>query len=245
LDGRLAAGEVHVWLAMLRELHPFAWETILSPDERDRAARFLFACDRERFVTVRGLLRRLLACYLGTTPGSVRFSYEQYGKPSLVPYPGAPCFNLSHSHDAAVFAVTREGDVGIDIEALRPVRAAGQIADRYFRREDAEALRSLPLRERERAFFTYWARREAFVKAVGRGLSLPLDSSDAATTPRQPHHVAHTETAGPDGSRWRLTELPAVEGYVGALAVRGNPRTFRYRAWDGSDCPPDTGSGGA
>jgi 4'-phosphopantetheinyl transferase len=243
LDGRLAVGEVHVWLAMLRELPPFAWETVLSPDEHDRAARFVFARDRERFVTVRGLLRRLLACYLGTTPESVRFSYEQYGKPSLVAYPGAPSFNLSHSQDAAVFAVTRENDVGIDIEALRPVRAAGQIADRYFAREDAEALRSVPLPERERAFFRCWARREAFVKAVGRGLSLPLDSSDAAATPGQPDHVAQTETAGSSGSRWRLTELPGVEGYVGALAVRGSPGTIRYRAWNGSECQPDTGRG--
>jgi len=238
--GRLE-GEIHVWLAMLDDVQPFPWETVLSPDEQDRAARFLFARDRDRFVTVRGLLRRLLACYLRIAPGAVRFSYGQYGKPSLDAHPGAPSFNVSHSHEAAAFVIAREGDLGIDIEALRPVRAAEQIAGRYFAREDADAFRSLPLSERDRAFFICWARREAFVKAVGRGLSLLLNVSEMASTPRKPGQAADTETTESDNPRWTLTELPAVAGYVGALAVLGEPRAIQYRAWNGSECEADTG----
>ena len=117
LDDRIAEGEVRVWLGMLDELHGEPLEALLSSDERDRAAKFVFDHDRRRFVAARGLLRRLLASELHTDPRDLRFSYDRYGKPSLASHPAAPAFNVSHSRAAAVFALGRAGALGVDIES--------------------------------------------------------------------------------------------------------------------------------
>jgi 4'-phosphopantetheinyl transferase len=236
-DGPIAVGEVHVWLAMLDRLGRRPSSSVLSPDEQDRAARFVFARDRQRFVAAHVLLRRLLAPHLHTTPGEVRFSADRNGKPTLSGYAHAPSFNLSHSQDAMVLAISRGGEVGIDIEAVRALPEAEKIAARFFAPGEIEALRSLALDERERAFFTCWTRKEAFVKAVGGGLRQALDSFEVTLRPGEPARLVHHAAGiGFEAGRWTLSELPAVAGYVGALAVKGAPRAIHYRAWSDSDC---------
>ena len=232
-DGRINEGDVHVWLAMVDALLPLtpAVEAVLSPDERVRAERFVFAADRNRFVAARAVLRRLLAGYLGTTPPDVRLSYDAYGKPVVSGYPSAPAFNVSHSHDAAVFAISRAGDVGVDVEALRPLPDAEALAARFFAAREVENLRALAPAERESAFFRGWTRKEAFIKAVGRGLRLPLNSFEVTLGPLDPVEVVRADVAGGDGPPWTLAELPRVPGYVGAVAVRGRPRAIHFRAW--------------
>ena len=235
-DGGIVVGEIHVWLAMLDRLDQDQSSSVLSPDEQERAARFVFARDRQRFVAAHLLLRRLLARHLRTTPAEVCFSSDRNGKPTLSGYAHPPSFNLSHSQDAVVIAISLGGEVGIDIEAIRPVAEAERIAARFFAPGEIEAFRSVALAERERAFFSCWTRKEAFVKAVGSGLRHALRSFEVTLRPGEPARIVHAGTMASEARGWTLTELPAVPGYVGALAARGNPRAIHYHAWSDSEC---------
>lgn len=128
--------EIHVWHADLArsDEERVRWEANLSPDEKERADRFHFVKDRNRFVVARGLLRELLGRYLRQAPASLEFSYGEYGKPSLSGENASSglCFNLSHSSDLAVYAVARERNLGIDVERIRPEAASDRIAERFF-----------------------------------------------------------------------------------------------------------------
>ena len=126
--------------------------------------------------------------------------------------------------------------MGIDIEALRPVPEAENIAARFFAPGEIEAFRLVAPAERERAFFSCWTRKEAFVKAVGSGLSHSLRSFEVTLRPGEPARIVQAGTMGSEARDWTLTELPAVPGYVGALAVKGDPRAIHYRAWSDSEC---------
>jgi 4'-phosphopantetheinyl transferase len=213
-------GEVHLWRASLdrereqvEELH-----ALLSPDERARAARFHFARDRDRYVVGRGLLRRLLAGYLGIEPGAVRFRYGAHDKPELAA-PG-PAFNVSHSGPVGLFAFVNLGEIGVDVELDREQPDHEQIAERFFSPAEREALRALPAEQRARGFLSCWTRKEAFIKARGDGLSLALDSFDVTLDPDAPPALLRTAWSQDEPRRWRLLDLTdRARGYVASLAV--------------------------
>jgi 4'-phosphopantetheinyl transferase len=232
-SGDLPPGAIHVWLARLDAAAgaPAAFDAVLSPDEQERADRFVFDRDRRRFATARSLLRRILAPYVGAAPADLRFSCDEYGKPSLTGLATAPAFNVSHSGEAAVFAISRAGEVGVDVEAVRPMTDAEQIAGRFFAPGEVERLRALPAALQQEGFFECWTRKEAFVKAIGEGLSHPLDSFEVTLTPGNPARLVHVDGREPDPCEWTLTALPRIPGYVGALAVRGCPETIGYHVW--------------
>ncbi|MEP6919457.1 MAG: 4'-phosphopantetheinyl transferase superfamily protein, partial [Acidobacteriota bacterium] len=233
LTGDLPDGAIHVWLARLDQFaaDPAAFDAVLSLDEQERAERFVFDRDRRRFAAARILLRRLLAAYVRTAPADLRFSCDGYGKPSLTGHDAAPAFNVSHSGDAAVFAFSRAGEVGVDDEAVRAMTDAAQIASRFFAPGEVERLRALPLALQHEAFFECWTRKEAFVKAIGEGLSHPLDSFEVTLTPGDPARLVHVDGHQPDPRDWTLTALPRIPGHVGALAIRGRPQTIGYHVW--------------
>ncbi len=206
---------------------------LLSGDERARAARFHFRRDRDRFVAARGLLRRILADYLDLVPNAIRFAYGPYGKPALagdLALSGLR-FNLSHADDIALCAVTRDREVGVDIERLRTDLDAAALAKQFFSHWEIAALRALPPALQDAAFFACWTRKEAYIKARGEGLSLPLDHFDVTVAPEEPPRL-HVEGAPEEAARWSLHRLAAPPGYAAALAVQGHDVQISSRRWE-------------
>ncbi len=148
-------------------------QNVLSPDERMRAARFTFDRDQRRFVVAHGVLRHILAGYVGHAPSKLQFGTNPYGKPHLVGSPSLR-FNLSHSHDVAMIAIAR-AEVGIDVEAVRPIDDLLNIAQQFFLADEVEGLRRLPTEAQPPAFYRIWTRKEAYLKAIGTGLNTRLD----------------------------------------------------------------------
>ncbi len=218
----LGPGQVHVFRCDLdlADLALERLETLLSEDELARADRFALPKVRRRFVAGRGLLRTLLGRYLAAGPATIAFSYGPQGKPALAgPQPGPELrFNLSHSAHMLICAVTRSGELGIDVERVRPAVEAQAIARRFFSARETAALLALPPASRPTAFFACWTRKEAYIKAKGGGLTIPLDSFDVSLAPGEP--AALLRAAEPDETRrWVLQELAPAPGFVAALAV--------------------------
>jgi len=203
----------------------------------DRARRFHFQRDSERFIVTRGLLRCILGRYLGIEPGRLRFVYNSYGKPALATASdeGALCFNLSHSGGLALYAVARGRQVGIDLERIRAVPEIEQIAQRFFSSREYAAFRSLAAGLRQEAFYSCWTRKEAYIKARGQGLSLPLDQFDVSLVPGEPARLLDVRGDSQDGHHWLLRELEPGPGYVAALAVEGHGWKLKCWHFPGSD----------
>jgi 4'-phosphopantetheinyl transferase len=221
----LSSAEVHVWQA---SLDPAAscvehLQRTLSADELHRAARFHFPRDRRRFIVARGILRDILSRYLGVPPSELGFRYSAYGKPALADMADEERlrFNLSHSHEMALFAVTCGRDIGVDIEYLHRAIACEEIAERFFSAHERASLRAVSVEGKHQAFFNCWTRKEAYIKAHGEGLSLPLDQFDVSLAPGEPAALLATHSDPREVLRWSLQALTPGPGYVAALAVEG------------------------
>ncbi|MBB4637661.1 4'-phosphopantetheinyl transferase family protein [Longimicrobium terrae] len=231
----LGADEVHVWRASLRP-SPAAlarMEAHLGADERDRASRFRFAEHRTAFVAGRGAQREILARYTGLAPAAHRYRTTSHGKPMLDGADGRLRFNVSNAGDMALYAVTLEREIGVDLEALKPMPDGIDIAKRFFSAPENEIFAALPETDRELAFFQCWTRKEAYIKAVGEGLSMPLDRFDVSFRPGEPARLLATRGDPDEAGRWTLRELHPGPGYVGAIVVRGagwTPVLFDFEA---------------
>jgi 4'-phosphopantetheinyl transferase len=230
----LSQDEVHIWRAALDRSEGEVQELwrLLAPDEQERAARFHFARDRERFVAGRGILRAILARYLDADPAGLAFRYGAYGKPALAIEDGdTPQFNLAHSQGLAVYALARGRAIGVDIERVRALADAEQIAERFFSLTEQAALRAVPTGQRLEAFFACWTRKEAFLKATGDGLARPLDQFDVALAPEEPARLLHVVGEPEAPARWRLEALAPALGYVAAVAATGHDWRLACWAW--------------
>ena len=218
----LAANEVHVWRVDLDALAAQAecLTALLSDEEVARATRFRFEHDRRRYTVAHAALRAILSGYLATDPWRLEFRAGTHGKPEMAK-PQAMYFNLSHSGSLAIVAVTRIGEVGVDVEQHRPLLDADDIAERYFSLRERASLRRLPEELKQQAFFDGWARKEAYIKARGLGLALALDGFDVSLTPGQPAELQATGDEPSHARRWKLRELPAGDGYSAAVCVDG------------------------
>jgi 4'-phosphopantetheinyl transferase len=230
----LAQDEVHVWRTSL-DVVPSTLDALtltLAPDELQRANRFRFYKGRLDFIVARGALRAILARYLRTDPRELRFAYGSHGKPELAGNFGEPMlrFNLSHAHRLALFAISSGREVGIDVEWVRPEFAGEQIAESFFSRREVLALRSLPPEKQTEAFFNCWTRKEAYIKARGEGLSIPLDKFQVSLTPGEPAELLRVEGDPKETARWIISELMPGTGYVAALAVSG--AGWKAHGWD-------------
>ena len=219
----LSSGEVHVWRVGL-EQPPAVQQRFLETldeDEQTRASRFHFEKHQRRFVVGRGVLRSLLGRYLGVRAEEVRFSYGPYGKPALDAGDGESAlrFNASHSHELAVYAFALGCDLGIDVEYIKEDFATEEIAERFFSEYEVETLSRMPREEQAAAFFRCWTRKEAYIKAIGSGLSHPLDQFDVAFGPDGPAALLRDHGDAEASSRWTFFNLEVGEGYAGALAV--------------------------
>jgi 4'-phosphopantetheinyl transferase len=229
----LATGETHVWSALLL-LPAGRLQTLrqtLTPDEQERAGRFYFDAHRHRFIAARGILRALLGRYLALKPETIRFAYNEYGNPSLaIPEATSLRFNVSHSGNMALYAFTHTRQIGVDIEYLREVSDIRQIVQRFFSpHEQAEWLR-LPVGQQTAGFFNCWTRKEAYIKARGQGLSLPLAQFDVSLTPNRPARLL-ADRHYQDLANWSLESLEPGPGYVGALVVEAPSSPLHCWHW--------------
>jgi 4'-phosphopantetheinyl transferase len=231
----LGSDEVHVWRATLDQTPSQRQRFLhnLAADEQARAERFYFERDREHFIVARGVLRAILGGYLNRMPACLSFSYSSHGKPALAGESDGDAirFNVSHSQGVALYAVTRGREVGIDLERIRFDLAVAEIAEGFFSRREVATLRTLPTEAQSQAFFRCWTRKEAYIKARGEGLSLPLDEFDVSLAPGEPAAVLGTQQDPSEASRWSLRELTPAPGYVAALAVAGHGWSLTYWQW--------------
>ena len=227
--------EAHIWHATLyvAEARIQLLRQMLSPDEHERAARYRLARDRARYIIARGTLRTILGRYLDVAPPDLRFVYGPHGKPALAPAHGDDtlAFNLSHADDTALYAVTRGQRVGIDLERVDPDVAASTVAEHTFSPREVAALRALPPHEQRDAFFRCWTRKEAYVKALGAGLSLDLKSFDVSLAPGTSPTLLSTRPDPREAVRWSFYNVNAGRGYIAALAVEGWGVRLITRNW--------------
>ena len=237
--------EVHVWIVSLdvpRARRTFL-ENLLSPDEHQRADRYLVRAPRERFIVARGTLREVLGRSSGLPPEQLRFSYPclcgrpdcapSRRKPRLEVKHGQPSlqFNLAHTDGLALLAVSVGREVGIDVERIDRAAAIGPLAERAFGADDLAALRALPDEQQAEAFYRGWTRKEAYAKGKGRGFALsPLDF-DVSLAPGETRALRNVRGDSGDAGRWWFCDLPAPAGYVASLAVEGSECVVRTGWW--------------
>ena len=226
----LATGEVHIWRALLDRFAPLNEEfaAVLNEDERSAARRFHFERDRRSYTVTRAWLRQILGRCLAGDPRKIVFEYSGRGKPSVA---GTPLhFNVSHSHGVALFAITRECEVGVDVEQIRVMNDLRDIARNFFSGREQQALAGLPAEQQTEAFFNCWTRKEAYVKATGAGITEALDKFSVTLAPGEAARFLNIGDAPESAARWRLSSFVPAPGFVGALAWEGPPLALRL--WD-------------
>lgn len=222
---RLDLREVQVWGIWLTgsDASLAYYRSTLSPEELQRADRFRFENLRHSYTRSRGSLRLLLAHYLGCPPNQIELTCRPKGKPILRDSSRID-FNASHSGEMAIYAFTVGCEVGIDVEKLRKLDEPESIATRFFSMAEASELLSLTPEERGPAFFRCWTRKEAYVKAIGEGLSIPLDRFQVTLLPGVPARLVQLAGDMGKAADWTLDHLELAPGYLGALAYRDRRR---------------------
>jgi 4'-phosphopantetheinyl transferase len=217
----LPPAAIHVWrLALdLPDLAQAHASAALAPEEQARAARFAFEDGQRHFAAARGQLRQVLGAYLGLAAAHVPLVVDAHGKPHMATDPLPLHFNLAHSGAWALLAVARDWPVGVDLERLRPELERAAIAKRFFAPSEARRLAALSPADQQPAFFRCWARKEAYLKARGSGLALPLDQFEVSLETDDPRVLWVADDAG-EAERWSLFAPALPAGYVGAVAVR-------------------------
>lgn len=231
---QLADDEVHLWCIQLDQATSCLerLQQTLTEDERIRADRFVFPRHRTRFIVARVMLRTILGQYLQVAPHSVRFTYEAYGKPVLAePAQQHLCFNLSHSETVALCAVSRQRGLGVDIEVVRPLPDLLALARNVFTPYEYATLCTLPLQQQTEVFFHGWTRKEAFIKAIGEGISCPLDRFEVSLAPGDSCHVRHIAGDAYAAAQWTLVALNPAVGCIGAVAVHDVHLRFVCWQW--------------
>ncbi len=235
LDLELKTDEIHVWCASLDQPVTLFYKFIqtLSTDERIRAERFHFERDRRRFIIAHGILRMILSSYLSVELSRLQFRYGKYGKPALADTSGKETFrfNLSKSDGLALYGFTRDREIGVDIEHIRDIPEMDQIAERFFSVRENVVFRALPESKKKEAFFSCWTRKEAFIKAIGDGLSWPLDKFDVSLVPGKPARLLRIEGDSKAASRWTIQELRPGSGFAAAFAIEGGSWDLHCWQW--------------
>jgi 4'-phosphopantetheinyl transferase len=225
LDSR----QVHLWTVHLEASEDIFTRSLswLSEEETSRAERFRFDRHRRAFVIGRAALRTLLARYLGTEAAAIQFVYGPHGKPALADPSCSLRFNASNSGSLAAFAFTTGCEIGVDVEQHRPLSDFENIADRFFSPEETAELLNLPPNEKTAGFFNCWTRKEAFIKAMGGGLSIPLDSFRVTLQPGVPARMVSLDGSEEAARGWTLHHFDPAPDYAGAIAYPDQPRPIQ------------------
>jgi 4'-phosphopantetheinyl transferase len=219
----LSSQEVHVWSVDLNcdrdRINQF--DRFLTVPERQRAAKFINPTHADRWIVARGYLRQILSQYLDLSPAQIVFALGAQGKPTVEV--SQLQFNLSHSHDRAVYGISANYPVGIDIEYIHPLPAA-DLVDRFFSPAEQAIFHNLPIDIQQAAFFHAWTQKEAYLKACGTGLSTPLDKIEVSIDPRT---LAAIVSAPIDGI-WRIHKLKIAPAYASAIVLGGDYAEIKY-----------------
>lgn len=237
MKGKLPVDRVDLWWESIdgqKERIAEFWN-ILPEGERKRAVRFRLGRLRDRFIVCRGRLREILGGYGEVSPGAIPFCKGPGGKPAVSEDNSMIRFNLSHSGGYALFAVSYGREVGVDVEAVRPKPKAAALVDRFFSADEKAAFSKLEPHEKEAAFYAGWTRKEAYVKALGKGLRFPLDRFDVSLKPGDQNALLRVAGAPEEVERWSLRDIHLGPGFRAALAVemirpnfvKGIPACFR------------------
>jgi 4'-phosphopantetheinyl transferase len=241
-----APGEVHIWTAVEGSHGILApeLEKTLSPDERSSAGSFLLTRHRTAYIFAHAVLRDVLSLYVERAPEEILFIRDSFGKPFLggdgakIPL----LFNLSHSGSMVLVAVAAGRQIGADLEQIRPLHFAC-IAEANFTPEERSFISGHAPERQERAFFQCWTRKEAYIKAVGKGLSIPLNTFDTCIAAGQPGRQLPRTAEAPDVTSWFLADLDLPAGYTGAVAVGDGFHRLMYYSWKPADIPSFSGRG--
>ena len=227
----LAPDEVHLWSV---DLDNYVTGTpVLSSEESERACRFVQPIHRVRYAAAHTALRQLLSAYLRRAPESLSFESQSTGKPFIESGEGEErlFFNLSHSEDLALIGVTRAGEIGVDIERLRPVPDVDDIASRFFSESERQRIREMKSEDQARAFLICWTRKEAYIKARGTGLSTRLSSFEVEVREELPARLIQIDGDESTAASWTLLHVEPANDFVGAAAIEARavrPRLFRW-----------------
>jgi 4'-phosphopantetheinyl transferase len=231
----LLRNDIHIWQAALdlpiADIQMF--KETLSVDEMKRAKRFHFDRDRNRFIVRRGILRAILGRYLNVDPSKVQFCYGKNGKPMLYETVEneTVCFNLSHSEGLALYAFNQDHELGVDIEHVRDILGMEQIARRFFSVKENAIFCSLPTGMRKEAFYNCWTRKEAFIKAIGKGLTFALNTFDVTFAPGEPAKLLDIVDNLEEAAHWSIHTLALTNGFIGAIAVKKHSCSLSYWKW--------------
>jgi 4'-phosphopantetheinyl transferase len=224
--------ELHVWAVRLDDDAESCrgLATRLSADELERAGRFRLARDRHRFIVGRVGLRTLLGCYIGETPSAIRFRYGSHGRPELSEPSAVLRFNVAHSGDLATYAFGRFDSVGIDVEYISSVGEIAPLARRFFTTREAGEVISAPEADKLHAFYRCWTRKEAYLKALGRGLAEPLDAFEVSVALHEAARLRHVAGDAREAEQWSMFAFEPAAGAVAAVAVRCRTVTLTFQA---------------
>jgi 4'-phosphopantetheinyl transferase len=230
----LTGGVVHVYRISLDvpEADILQMSHLLSPDEIARANRFVFPNYRAHFIAARAQLRMILSRYLNQSPADLMFDYNEYGKPAIATPRSDLQFNISHSHELGLVALTRERLIGVDIERMRSDIDYAQISRQFFAPSEVQKLSDLPIEMQLEAFYACWTRKEAFIKARGLGLTIPLDQFEVSFTPSAPARLLYSGSNPIAERDWSIFELKPGTGYTAALAVQDSDWEIQCWQWN-------------
>lgn len=236
--------EVHVWRAEVDSSPPQIQKYVqtLSTDELARTARLQFQKHRYHFIVARGILRMLLGRYLGIAAKRVRFQYNPYGKPALTAGSNQTglTFNLAHSHEMLLLAVSRCRSLGIDVEYLRDDLPFVQLAKQFFSPQEIAELNAIPAQQQKQAFYTVWTLKEAYIKMRGQGLSMPLDQFSISVTPGKPISLTFHSSNTLKTIKCCFRIIEPGPGYTAALAAEGTSLDLRCCQWSQKMFEPTT-----
>lgn len=227
----LSEGQIHIWTIAERPHAASEYLPLLSRAESERAFALRTTKLFDRFVIDHGLLRMLLGAYLEIDPRKLTFATNQYGKPQLENRTCRLRFNMSHSGAITVVALCLDAEVGIDVETIRPIEEWEDIAVSHFSKDENQSLHQDTPAHRMGAFFRCWTRKEAFIKAVGMGLSIPLDSFTVSTSLSEPPALLHCSWDNNATSHWSLMHLEPTIEHVGAVAIENSGWSALHFAW--------------
>ncbi len=221
--------QLHIWRV---DLHPSPQAAgiereMLSPAETDRMEKFQFEPDRYRFIVSHCALRIILSRYLDIAPQQVQYQYTDKGKPSLVPATGL-FFNLAHSGELALVAVGLHSQIGVDVEFIRMVDDLDQLAKSCFSQSEFQAFQQTPAALKQRVFFNGWTRKEAYIKAVGDGLSIPLDQFDVSMLPEESPMLLSIASHPDEVNQWSMQDIPVGDDYAACIAIKTRPVNVFY-----------------
>ena len=232
---RVTNPKVHVWHASLQQPVEVVQklEAVLSEEERQRVERFRFQEHRQSFIVSRGILRDLLYRYTGIEPGRIRFKYNLAGKPFLANEEAVPeiYFNLSHAGQLVLYAFSWGRQVGIDVECIRPMEEMDLVAERIFSPGEYDRFRKISEEDKLRAFYNCWTRKEAFIKAIGEGLSFPLSQFEVSFVPNDLAELVSVQGSREKASLWTMHDLKTRDGYAAALVVDGKDHSLSHKQW--------------